>query len=592
MIIDFARPTTPAEMDVDLCIVGAGPAGITLARSFAGTAMTVCLLESGGLDGEPDSQALCRGVSTGLALDPAACRVRTFGGAGNAWGGGCIPLDPADLTQRDWVPHSGWPLSFDALAPYYERALDHCGIGQHRLAPGTFATPPARMPPGFDPDLLVNRTFILSPVFFGEVGREALGQAPNITVLLHANALELETDDTARTVRAARIGTLDGRRGRVHARTWVLACGGIENARLLLLSDAVAPRGLGNDRDLVGRYFMDHPSGSLGRIDGGVPDPLCRPYDRSGGQGATPAFPELGVSPVAARRHRMLAARVRPLAVEAEVPPGLHALRRLRAALHEPSCDEALEGQMKALATESGDMPASPGIGGLALGVAAGLGDVARAVGRRLAGKRVVPTGHVDIVGFFEQAPNRDSRITLDDRLDALGQRCVRVDWQVTPLDWHTWRTTATLAGNALARACGGRFQRVDWLEPDSNATPRLHGTSHHMGTTRMSDDPSTGVVDTDGKVHGVDNLYVAGSSVFPAGGWAFPTFTIVAMSLRLAEHLQRRPDALARAGAGHAAATMPTPAHRPAASPVPPDPIPARTAVPAPGGPSSAPAQ
>ena len=337
MIIDFARPTTPAEMDVDLCIVGAGPAGITLARSFAGSAMTVCLLESGGLDGEPDSQALCRGVSTGLALDPAACRVRTFGGAGNAWGGGCIPLDPADLTLRVWVPHSGWPLSFDALAPYYERALDHCGIGQHRLAPGTFATPPARTPPGFDPDLLVNRTFILSPVFFGEVGREALGQAPNITVLLHANALELETDDTARTVRAARIGTLDGRRGRVHARTWVLACGGIENARLLLLSDAVAPRGLGNDRDLVGRYFMDHPSGSLGRIDGGVPDPLCRPYDRSGGQGATPAFPELGVSPVAARRHRMLAARVRPLAVEAEVPPGLHALRRLRAALHEPS---------------------------------------------------------------------------------------------------------------------------------------------------------------------------------------------------------------------------------------------------------------
>ena len=295
MIIDFARPTTPAEMDVDLCIVGAGPAGITLARSFAGSAMTVCLLESGGLDGEPDSQALCRGVSTGLALDPAACRVRTFGGAGNAWGGGCIPLDPADLTQRDWVPHSGWPLSFDALAPYYERALDHCGIGQHRLAPGTFATPPARTPPGFDPDQLVNRTFILSPVFFGEVGREALGQAPNITVLLHANALELETDDTARTVRAARIGTLDGRRGRVHARTWVLACGGIENARLLLLSDAVAPSGLGNDRDLVGRYFMDHPSGSLGRIDGGVPDPLCRPYDRSGGQGATQPFGAVGV---------------------------------------------------------------------------------------------------------------------------------------------------------------------------------------------------------------------------------------------------------------------------------------------------------
>src|SRR5690606_36082794 len=178
----------------------------------------------------------------------------------------------------------GWPFPYAELEPHYRQALAYFEIEGHAFRPGSFDTSPARPPPEFDAAKLVNLNFILSPLFFGETYREALAQAPNITVILHANLLELETAEAAGAVRAARIGSLEGRRGVVRARNYVLACAAIENARLLLLSDSVARHGLGNDRDLVGRYFMDHPRGKLGELVADDPDWLCRPYDRTGGK--------------------------------------------------------------------------------------------------------------------------------------------------------------------------------------------------------------------------------------------------------------------------------------------------------------------
>lgn len=587
MIVDFLQASAPSGVEVDLCVVGAGPAGIAIARSFIGTPVSVCVLESGGFDGEPDTQALYGGTSVGtVPFDPATCRVRAFGGSGNVWGGGCIPLGAPDLARREWVPYSGWPFPYAELEPHYRQALAYCGIERHTFGPGSFDTPPARPPPAFDAAQLVNRNFILSPVFFGEAYREELAQAANITVMLHANLLELETDGAAATVRAARIGSLGGRRGVVRARNYVLACGAIENARLLLLSDSVARHGLGNDRDLVGRFFMDHPSGKLGELSADHPDRVCRPYDRTGGKGPAPAFPELCLSDDAASKHRILAARVRPVAVEGQVPPGIQALREFRSALRKPSRDEALEGQMTAVAVEGGGQGTTPELGRLALRLGLGLGGVARAIGRKLVGEPVVRTDHVDVVGFFEQAPNRDSRITLGRGTDALGQRRVCVDWRLTPLDWHTYRTTARIVGDELARACRGRFRPAPWLEQGCESMPPLRGTSHHLGTTRMSDDPDAGVVDRHCKVHGVDNLYVVGSSVFPAGGWAFPTFTIVALGLRLAEHLRTRARHEA-AGTGFSGATPRALPRTPAACPVRPDPTPARTCARAQADPS-----
>ena len=325
----------------------------------------------------------------------------------------------------------------------------------------------------------------------------------------------------------------------------MLACGGLENARLLLLSDSAVPGGLGNRHGLVGRYFMDHPSGKLGTLHSRWADRLARPYDRQRGKGAAPPFPEIGLSEQAQRTHRMLNARVHPFAVEGQVSRGLHALRGLRAALRKPPADEnaRLEARLCAAmrseaAPASGRAAAPASLGKLALQLGFGAGGVAHALGRKLADKPAVRTSHVDLVGYFEQAPNPDSRVSLSGERDALGQRKLRIDWRLTELDRHTFRTSARLFGEELARACGGRFEPEPWLH-DAGGTPQVRGTAHHLGTTRMADDPHRGVVDRDCRVHGMDNLHVAGSSVFPTGGWAFPTFTIVAMSLRLAERLQ-----------------------------------------------------
>ena len=539
MVIDYLDRSSAVDFDVDLCIVGAGPAGISIARTFIGTAARVCVVESGGLRGEESSQRLYEGTSIGSpSLDPANCRVRAFGGSSSVWGGGCIPLDKLEMEPRDWIPHSGWPVSYVELEPHYRQARALCGVEAHEFNAGTFLTPPACDPVEFDARTLVNQVFVLSPVLFGQAYKNDIERAANVLLLLHATVLDFDACSDGATVRQARIASLDGRRGSVRARQYVLACGGIENARLLLLSSSVMPEGLGNRHDLVGRYFMDHPSGRLGSVSTDAPDGLTRPYGRKGGKGRAPAFPELCLSAEAVRQRRLLSGRVRPVAVEGPLPPGIRALREIRARLHTPARDGnvSLDGRMEPAAAE--EYP-QRGFATLAVRMAAGSGDIAGAFMRKLAGKPAVKTAHVDLIGYFEQAPNPASRVTLGDELDVLGQRKVCVDWRLTPLDWHTYRTAAGVFGSELARACGGSFQPEPWLQAEQANASALHGTSHHMGTTRMADDPREGVVDRECKVHGVDNLYVAGSSVFPTGGWAFPTFTIVAMSLRLAEHLR-----------------------------------------------------
>jgi len=546
VIIDYLDKSAPADYQADLCVVGAGPAGIAIARAFIGTSTTVCLIEGGGLAGEDRSQSLYEGSSTGSTpFDAGTSRMRVFGGSCTLWGGGCIPLADSDLEPRDWVPDSGWPLRYADLAPWYAKAREYCQIGpEHAFGPGSFQGPTPRAPLDLDPEAMVNFIFARSPITFGEAYREALGQAPNITVLLHANVMELQATENARAVTDAAIGSLDGRRGRVRARHYVLAAGGIENARILLLSDSVAPKGLGNDHDLVGRYFMDHPRGAIGSIRSPQADRLTRPYERSIGKVRAPVASEIGLSLEAQREYQTLNARVHPFAVEGEVPRGIRALRDVRAALRPPTRDEAalVEARLEA-ALQNGPggamslaMPQNLAISAMRLGLH--IGDVIRAVAQKVGDRPTVASDRVELVGFFEQAPHRDSRIMLDDKRDALGLRRVRVDWRLTDLDRHTHRVLGAVTGHRLAQACAGRFEPAAWTV-DTDAPSDVHGTAHHMGTTRMAEDATQGVVDTQGTVHGVANLHVAGSSVFPTGGWAFPTFTLIALSLRLAEELR-----------------------------------------------------
>ncbi|HET6554379.1 MAG TPA: GMC oxidoreductase [Dyella sp.] len=554
MIIDYLAGDQPADIHVDLCIIGGGAAGIAIARSFAGSTTTVYLIESGGMSGEEHSQALCEGSSAGdIDFNPGTSRMRVFGGSCNLWGGGCIPLGRQDLEPRDWVPHSGWPISYADLEPYYARAREYCGIGDLDFVDGTFAEPGPRGLLSFDEEKLVNQFFARSPILFGDTYRDELERASNITVLLHGNLLELTPTEDGRNVLSARIGSLSGARSIVRARHYVLASGGIENARLMLLSNSVVPQGLGNQRDVVGRYFMDHPSGTLGTLTADAPHRITRPYERRAIKGEPPAFPEIALSPQFQRHHRVLNGRVHPFGVEGPLPRGIRALRELRSALRTTVKNEnaLLEEKLSqalrnAPAGHAIAMPPNLGIAALRVGL--GVGDLVRACVHKLADRPTVASSHVDLVGYFEQAPNPDSRVTLGHQIDAFGQRKVNVHWRLTPLDHQTYQFSGRLFGEEIARVGNGQFRLSPWLS-DPTAKPEVHGTAHHMGTTRMSDDPTTGVVDRQCKVHGMDNLHIAGSSVFPTGGWAFPTFTIVALSLRLADELRGLLAACANTG-------------------------------------------
>jgi len=545
VIIDYQHGGHPVDVEADLCIVGGGAAGIAIARSFLGTRFNVCLIESGGLAGEDRSQALYEGSSAGdLEFDPGTSRMRVFGGSCNLWGGGCIPLGRQDLERREWVPHSGWPIDYAELEPFYQRAREYCQIGALDLADGSFVEPPIHSSLPFDENKLVNQFFARSPILFGDAYRTELERAGNITVLLHGNLLELKASADGKRVREAHIGALGGARCVVRARHYVLACGGIENARLLLLSNSVMPEGLGNQHDVVGRYFMDHPSGKLGTLTAKAPHRITRPYERRRIKGAPPAFPEIALSPQFQRRHRVLNGRVHPFGVEGPLPRGIRALRELKTALRNTLPDEnaLLEARLSEALRNApmGHVITAPeNLGLTALKLGLGIGDLARACVHKLADRPTVTNSHVDLVGYFEQAPNPDSRITLGRDVDAFGQRKVKVDWRLTELDHETYRSSARVFGEEIASAGKGHFELEPWLEENGGTRPEVHGTAHHMGTTRMSDHPSAGVVDANCKVHGMDNLHIAGSSVFPTGGWAFPTFTIVALSMRLADELR-----------------------------------------------------
>ncbi|WP_158882354.1 GMC oxidoreductase [Rhodanobacter sp. L36] len=546
MIIDYLDGSTPSNIDTDVCIIGAGAAGIAIAHAFVGTSTRICIIESGGLAGERISQKLHEGESVGSpTFDSYHSRMRAFGGSCNLWGGGCVPLNKHDLEQRDWVPDSGWPISYAELAPWYDRVRVFCRIDTHDIVDGAFTTAPSVAPLPLDDATLSNQSFVSAPILFGDAYRNTLEKASNISVLLHANLLELQPREDGASIDHARIGALDGRRGKVSARHFVLACGGIENARLLLLSNSVVPQGLGNQHDLVGRYFMDHPCGNLGKLFTDSPDIVIRPYDQHHGEGRAPLYTKICLSPQVQYARHLLNGRIHAFPVEARLPDGIRALRALRAKRRQPLQDEGaqLSEQMwQAMKHDkASDEPAATttdSTAKLMLRIGLGVGDIAHAFVRKLRDRTTVVSDYIALTGYFEQAPNPLSRITLGDEHDALGQRRARIDWQLTPIDRRTYREAATLFGDELARSCNGRFEPESWLL-DDDAPAKVHGTAHHMGTTRMADDPRHGVVDRHCRVHGIDNLHVAGSSVFPTGGWAFPTLTIVALAQRLADTLQ-----------------------------------------------------
>ncbi len=541
MLLDARQLPDGHQLATDICIIGGGPAGITIARELS-RRHDVCLVESGGVGPDPATQRLYRGENTGhvyFALD--TCRIRYLGGSSNKWGGWSRPLDPIDYQQRAWVSDSGWPLGFDDMEPYFRRAEALCELTSPAYDGDSWASQAGYGPLPLPRAEFLPEIFQFSPpTLFGKKYHDDLAGAARLTTLLHGNVVELEVDPAGDAILGAQLRTLDGRAQRITARHYVLAAGGLENPRLLLASNRVRSAGLGNGHDLVGRYFMEHPHLATGyflpsspshdnrffekrpvgqAVVKGVMVPSAALAEREGlmGISISPEPPEYSVGdlfnglprPVVlamTRLHRL--SQETPAWTVVQKTTGL--IHRLRGHSRSANFDRDLQRVLQAI-----DQPLP-----------------ARVPPR--------PGASYRLYCRSEQAPNRDSRVTLTRDRDALGVPRIRLDWRLLPIDLHTIQTCVARFASALGRAGLGRVKLPnDWY--DDSWVDRVVGGPHHMGTTRMADAPSAGVVDRDCRVHGVSNLYLAGSSVFPTSGYANPTLTLVALAARLADHLDRQ---------------------------------------------------
>jgi choline dehydrogenase-like flavoprotein len=537
-----------AVIQANICIVGGGPAGITLAMELARTGKSILLLESGDLGPSEAAQALNAGevVDDALHSPPDKYRQRCLGGGTAIWGGRCVPFDPIDFETRPWMPHSGWPIGYDDVEPYYAAANALCEAGEYEYD-ARLATPGGMRPllRGFSP-----RHFGLNgierfscPTNFGQRYQNRLRSARNVRVLLRATVTRLRA---ARD--GSRIESLDVRNSKdigfsVLADQFVLALGGMETPRLLLTSDNVHVNGIGNANDLVGRFYMCHVAGTIGTLQvNGPGDTVWHGYD-------------VAADGTYCRRRISLLPDV-----QAEMGLGNAVFRlhhpRIADPQHRTGPLSAIFLAQKFISYEYAkrlvnDVPPSATTWlRHSLNAVGDPFSTLRFLGHwlrdRTLAERKFPsiiirprTNRFSLDFHAEQAPNPDSRVTLATATDRFGSRQVRIDWRYTNKDVETVAKSFELLRRDLAEQAIGQLALAPG-ETDFETVVRRDGAygGHHIGTARMSSSAASGVVDSDGKVFGVNNLYVAGSATFPTSSQANPTLTIVAMALRLASHL------------------------------------------------------
>ena len=512
----------------DVCLIGAGAAGISIAQALAHSRLSVCLLESGGGEAETETQALYEGEVAGHPMTMDVGRYRVLGGSTSEWTGRCGKLDPIDFERRPWVPHSGWPIGLADLEPYYYAARTVCGFPNVWEDEAAAARRLGVPDPG--DDRLVNFLWRYAPIGnrlyrnWGCEFRTLLKSAGNIDTVLHANMTHWHASANGKRVDAVTVSTLEGRTARISASLFVLCAGGLESTRLLLSSIEDVPGGLGSGQAMAGRFFMQHPRGRIATLKTDARTALAL-QDRHAIFGVRSGLQyETGfaLSDAVQRREELLNASV-ILTYRANPDSGWEAL--------------------KTLAGIAGEQPADYGRSGALLRLLQDPGSAISNLWRRGAQRRhaAFPVDGIDLLIDLEQEPDPDSRITLGADRDRLGMRKARVDWRMSEAERRTSARFAEILKDHFARSGIGTVAPDSWLQETGSIGTELAGTYHHIATLRMSDGPESGVVDRDCRVHGVDNLYVSSCATFPTGGQVNPTYTIVALALRLADHLRER---------------------------------------------------
>ncbi len=551
MLVDLDDLPDGHVFDTQICIVGAGAAGIAMALRFIDSGQDVVLLEAGSERPDVRTQALYEGsVEDERAHSPLdRFRQRRFGGSTTIWGGRCMPFDAIDFEPRPYVPHSGWPIGLDTLMPFYPEANRICEAGEFAYRAAD-ALPGGGRPmiEGFASSHFTTDSLerFSCPTDFGARYGHKLRAASRVQVVLHANVTALSLDPDGRSVVGATVRTLAGKTGRVKARRFVLATGGLEVPRLLLASRDVAPAGIGNDHDVLGRYYMCHLAGTIGTIRFDDPSAaIWHGYDiaddgtycRKRIALSAETQRQLGLGNFIARLHH-------PRITDPTHRSGALSLLNLARLFVPYEYGRRLHGaETQSLGTWIAHVRN-------VVVDAAGAGRfVSHWLRNRTFAARKFPSivvqpraNRYSLDFHAEQRPDPDSRVRLADQVDALGMPKLHADWRYASGDLDTVKRALDLLASDLERSGVARFE-YDPEQVELEMTRYGAYGGHHIGTARMGDDPRTSVVDADCRVHGIANLFIASAAVFPTSSQANPTLTLVALALRLAAHLRAGDD-------------------------------------------------
>lgn len=505
-------------IEADVCIIGAGAAGIILTTQLARKGISVLLLEGGRESISGDSQSLYQTEQTGIPyFDMTACRLRFLGGTTNHWGGYCRENDPIDYEARHNLGLQGWPISYKDVRPYVEQAAQILGIDAHNFDPREALSDYPDLSSGLldaRSSKLETKVFLMArnkrfKIDFGD----ELTSNKNIRVLLGANVVGLNVGEGGTDVSSAQIKTTNGNAFMVRARTFILAAHAVENARLLLVSDTVHKTGIGNLYGHVGKYFMEHPVVASGLFFPNANFPKVYSHE---------TMYRIGVNAnLSLTREAMLEKGILQYYCRFVPLYGFEDTEKALKKVYDGSLHPLDQRMLKAL-TRVTQRPF----------------DSMRVLGNHSRVYSPEPIAY-SLEHRIEQAPNPNSRIELSEDVDALGVRKVVLNWDFNELDYRTFTIGQEVVASELVRLKLGRFESPT-LTPDV-IRRSAEGHYHHIGLTRMGASERDSVVDATCKVHGISNLYATGSGIFPTSGYSGPTMMIVAFALRLADHLAKQ---------------------------------------------------
>jgi choline dehydrogenase-like flavoprotein len=521
----LASLTEKTALDCDICIIGSGPAGMTIARALSGTRAHVTIVESGDFVRRDDADALneIENIGAPRMQDQWAVRNRIVGGASHHWSGRCLPFDAIDFEERDWIAHSGWPIPLDRLTGYLEDAAPMLGIsrGYGYCGERFWALAKRRRPvPEFNPALLRAQFWQFSrdpgkssePMRFGQHLTETL--AANVTLITQATVCRINTNARGNKAVSVALAASGGARAMLRARIIVLCAGAIENPRLLLCSNNVMPGGLGNAHGQVGRYLMDHIRGPVARFAVPGNARLRRQFGHYRVAGGQVLAHGMWLSPELQRAEGLVNCAAW---LEGRVTPDdpWNALKRCKKGNAAWGADSA------AILTQL-DL------------LAAGMRDYF--ISRNGLPRKI---DQLNLVCMAEQIPDAESRVMLSEMRDAFGTPRARIDWRVHEIERRSMRRMAEIVAAEFRRIGLPAPVAEAWVRENAPLPPDFRDVAHPSGTTRMGNSPAHSVVNADCQVHGITGLYVAGGSVFPTCGHANPTQMIVALALRLADRLK-----------------------------------------------------